>query len=118
MGIVRTVTQAINAAYISADLGFHTDLLCFQNPPHIQLLHCVQSASKGGASVFADAYRSAVDLFHSDPDALEILATLPVNYHYNHPNGNLYRTTKPVIDLRPLRIGDKVYTRVQDYVND
>ncbi|EKJ71627.1 hypothetical protein FPSE_08073 [Fusarium pseudograminearum CS3096] len=115
---VRTVPQANNAAYTSADLGFHTDLLYFQNPPHVQLLHCVQSASKGGASVFADAYKSAVDLFRSDSEAFETLATIPVNYHYNHPNDNVYRTTKPVIDLRPLRIGDKLYTRVQDYAKD
>lgn len=118
IGIVRTVPQPSNAAYTSADLGFHTDLLYFQNPPHVQLLHCIQSASKGGASVFADAYKSAVDLLHSDPEAFETLATLPVNYHYNHPNDNVYRTTKPVIELGPLRIGDKVYTRVQEYIKD
>lgn len=115
---VRTVPQAINAAYTSADLGFHTDLLYFQNPPHVQLLHCVQSASKGGASVLADAYKSAVDLYHSDPKAFETLATIPVNYHYNHPNDNVYRTTKTVIDLRPLRIGDKIYTSVHEYAKD
>ncbi|KAG5811647.1 hypothetical protein H9Q74_004541 [Fusarium xylarioides] len=72
----------------------------------------------GGASVFADAYKSAVDLFHLDPEAFETLATVPVNYHYNHPNDNVYRTTKPVIDLRPLQVGEKVYTRVQDYAQD
>ncbi|KAJ4256049.1 hypothetical protein NW762_009123 [Fusarium torreyae] len=115
---VRTVPEAINAAYTSHDLGFHTDLLYFYNPPHVQLLHCVQSASSGGASVFADAYKAAVDLFHSDPEAFETLATIPVNYHYNHPNDNVYRTTKPVIDLRPLRLGDTVYTRVHDYAKD
>ncbi|RTE82754.1 hypothetical protein BHE90_002753 [Fusarium euwallaceae] len=115
---VRTVPQAINAAYTSHDLGFHTDLLYFQQPPHIQLLHCVQSASTGGASVFADAYRAAVDLFNTDMDAFDTLAAVPVNYHYNHPNANVYRTTKPVIDLRPMRIGDKIYTRVQDYLSD
>ncbi|KAH6662643.1 hypothetical protein F5X68DRAFT_225879 [Plectosphaerella plurivora] len=105
---VRTVPQANNAAYTSSDLGFHTDLLYFNNPPHIQLLHCIQSASTGGASVFADAYRAAVDLFNTDPDAFDTLSTVPVNFHYNHPNDNVYRTTKPVIDLRPLRIGGKV----------
>ncbi|KAI6754790.1 hypothetical protein HG530_012542 [Fusarium avenaceum] len=115
---VRTVPEPSNAAYTSADLGFHTDLLYFQNPPHVQLLHCVQSASSGGASVFADAYRSAVDLFHQDPEAFETLATIPVNYHYNHPNDNVYRTTKPVIDLKPLRIGNQIYHRVQDYAKD
>ncbi|KAI7780230.1 hypothetical protein LA080_016315 [Diaporthe eres] len=76
------------------------------------------SASKGGASVFADAYKSAVDLFHSDPEAFEILATLPVNYDYNYPNDNVYSTTKPVIELGTLRVGDKAYTCVQDYVKD
>ncbi|CAI6085905.1 unnamed protein product [Clonostachys chloroleuca] len=83
---VRTVPAAINAAYTSHDLGFHTDLLYFQQPPHIQLLHCIQSASSGGASVFADAYKAAVDLFHTDIEAFDILATVPVNYHYNHPD--------------------------------
>jgi hypothetical protein len=57
-----------------------------------------------------------VDLFHSDPDAFDILATVPVNYHYNHPGANIYRTTKPVIDLRPLRVGDTVYTHIRDYM--
>lgn len=84
--IVRTVPAAINAAYTSHDLGFHTDLLYFQQPPHIQLLHCIQSASSGGANVFADAYKAAVDLFHTDIEAFDILATVPVNYHYNHPD--------------------------------
>ncbi|KAL2678769.1 hypothetical protein Neosp_009520 [[Neocosmospora] mangrovei] len=117
-GYTWDVPQAINAAYTSHDLGFHTDLLYFQQPPHIQLLHCVQSASSGGASVFADAYKAAVDLFEIDMEAFDTLATVPVNYHYNHPNANVYRTTKPVIDLRPMRIGDKIYTRVQDYLKD
>ncbi|KAE8137522.1 Clavaminate synthase-like protein [Aspergillus pseudotamarii] len=115
---VRTVPEAINAAYTSNDLGFHTDLLYFQQPPHIQLLHCIQSASSGGASVFADAFKAAVDLFHMDVDAFETLATVPVNYHYNHPDSNVYRTTKPVIGLRPLRIGNTMYTGIQDYIRD
>lgn len=112
---VRTVPAAINAAYTSHDLGFHTDLLYFQQPPHIQLLHCIQSASSGGASVFADAYKTAIDLLHADPDAFETLATVPVNYHYNHPDSNVYRTTNPVIDLRPLRIGNITYPSLSKY---
>ncbi|KAF2019760.1 Clavaminate synthase-like protein [Aaosphaeria arxii CBS 175.79] len=115
---VRTVPAAINAAYTSHDLGFHTDLLYFQQPPHIQFLHCVQSASTGGASVFVDGYKAAVDLFHSDMDAFDTLSTVPVNYHYNHPDANVYRTTKPVIDLRPLFIGEKRYTRLSEYIRD
>ncbi|KAE8361350.1 hypothetical protein BDV27DRAFT_147909 [Aspergillus caelatus] len=103
---------------MSNDLGFHTDLLYFEQPLHIQLLHCVQSASSGGASVFADAFKAAVDFFHMDVDAFNTLATVPVNYHYNHPHSNMYRTTKPVIDLRPLGIGHTIYTGIQDYIKD
>lgn len=68
--------------------------------------------------MFADAYRAAVDLFFSDREAFDTLATVPVNYHYNHPDSNVYHTTKPVIDLKPLRIGDTVYTRLEDYLED
>ncbi|OQE26261.1 hypothetical protein PENSTE_c005G04610 [Penicillium steckii] len=113
---VRTVPEAINAAYTSHDLGFHTDLLYFHQPPHVQLLHCVQSASSGGASVFADAYKAVVDLYHADKEAFNTLATVPVNYHYTHPESNVYHTTKPVIDLCSLRIGNVIYTRFQDYL--
>jgi hypothetical protein len=80
-----------------------------QSPPHIQLLHCIQSSSVGGASVFADAFKSAVDLFHTDEDAFNLLAKTPVNFQYKHPDSNLYYATKPVLELRPLRIGDTTY---------
>ncbi|KAK5721917.1 hypothetical protein LTR15_006511 [Elasticomyces elasticus] len=106
---VRTVPKAINAAYTSADLGFHTDLLYFQDPPHLQLLHCIQSSSKGGASVFADAFKAALDLYETDQDAFNVLTNTLVTYHYEHPSANLYAATKPVIDTRPLRIGNRTY---------
>lgn len=57
-----------------------------------------------------------MDLFHLDPEAFDTLATVPVNYHYNHPGSNIYHTTKPVIDLRPLRQGNAVYENVQEYL--
>jgi gamma-butyrobetaine dioxygenase len=113
---VRTVPSAINAAYTSQSLDFHTDLLYFQNPPHIQLLHCIQSSSSGGASVFVDAYKSAIQLLSSDVEAFNTLASIPVNYHYNHPDSNLYHTTKPVFELRPLRIGDATYRTMAEYL--
>lgn len=114
---MRTVPEAINAAYTSSDLGFHTDLLYFWQPPHIQLLHCVQSASSGGASVFTDAHKAAVDLFNLDFEAFNTLATVPVNLHYNHPNDNVHLTTKPVIGLQPLRVGNTTYDYIEDYIN-
>lgn len=113
---VRTVPRAINAAYTSRSLDFHTDLLYFQDPPHIQLLHCIQSSSSGGASVFVDAFESALHLLSADAAAFNTLASVPVNYHYNHPDSNLYHTTKPVFELRPLRIGTTTYPTVTEYL--
>ncbi|KAK4503197.1 hypothetical protein PRZ48_006625 [Zasmidium cellare] len=92
------------------------DLLYFDSPPHVQLLYCIQSSSFGGASVFVDAFKAAVKLYSTDQDAFNTLASIRVNYHYNHPDENLYHTTKPVFELRPLKIGDTSYTSVFDYL--
>lgn len=113
---MRSVAKPINAAYLSQSLAFHTDLLYFDNPPHVQLLHCVQSSSEGGASLFVDAYKAAHDLFREDRKAFNTLATTHVNYHYNHANSNLYHATKPVIETRPLRIGEKTYQTVAEFL--
>lgn len=113
---MRTVPKAINAAYTSGDLGFHTDLLYFQDPPHLQLLHCIQSSSTGGASVFADAFKAALDLYDTDQEAFDVLLNTPVTYHYEHPGANLYAATKPVIDTIPLRIGNKTYETLAEFL--
>lgn len=52
-----------------------------------------------------------------DPYAFNTLASVPVNYHYNHPNANLYHTTKPVFELRPLKIGETTYQTVSEYLD-
>ena len=76
----------------------------------------MQSSSAGGASVFTDAFKSAVDLFVADEKAFNVLADTPVNYHYNHPESNLYYATKPVLELRPLKIGTTVYGTLAEYL--
>ena len=108
--------QAINVAYTAGDLGFHADLLYFENPAHIQLLHCIESASSGGASAFVDAFKAAADLFSTDIDAFNTLATIPVTYHYQHPDSNLYHATKPVFGLRPLRLGDTTFYNLSEFL--
>ena len=113
---VRTVPSAINVAYTSSDLSFHADLLYFENPAHIQLLHCMQASSTGGASVFVDAFKCAIDMYKADLDAFNVLATLPVNYHYKHVDSNLYTATKPVIDLCPLNLGDRFYSSLPEFM--
>ena len=43
-------------------------------------------------------------------------AYTPVNYHYRHPESNLYLATKPVLELRPLRVGGTVYNTLTEYL--
>ena len=108
--------NAVNAAFTSNDLGFHTDLLYFDNPPHIQLLHCIQSSSAGGASVFADAFKCALELLEQDEQAFNNLAKTTVNFHYKHVDSNFYMTTKPVFDMRALRIGENTYNTLSEFL--
>lgn len=66
--------------------------------------------------MFADAFKCAVDLYETDIDAFNILATTLVNYHYKHPDSNLYKATKPVFDMRPLRIGNVTYRTLPEFL--
>jgi alpha-ketoglutarate-dependent taurine dioxygenase len=103
---VRSVPEAKNVAYTSQDLGFHMDLLYMHQPPHLQLLHCLRSSAAGGASLFADSYKAAADLFTEDIDAFITLATSPASFHYNHPeSGHLYHQDHIAISTQSLTFG-------------
>jgi gamma-butyrobetaine dioxygenase len=49
-------------------------------------------------------------------DAFNVLARTPVTYHYEHPDSNLYTATKPVFDMRPLRIGNASYSTLSEFL--
>jgi len=104
---VRSVPEAKNVAYTSQDLGFHMDLLYMEQPPHIQLLHCIRSSASGGASLFTDSLQSVSYLFRSNLKLFETLATQPVTYHYNHTDsGSFYEHSRPVIELPGLPLAE------------
>lgn len=101
---VRSVPEAKNVAYTSQDLGFHMDLLYMEQPPHIQLLHCIRSSASGGASLFTDSLRACLDLRKEQPQLFQTLATQPVTYHYNHTDsGSFYEHSRPVVELPGFR---------------
>ncbi|KAI6910944.1 Clavaminate synthase-like protein [Hortaea werneckii] len=113
---VRSVPQAKNVAYTSQDLGFHMDLLYMEQPPHLQLLHCIRASSAGGASTFTDSHAAAQDLFQQDPGAFETLEKLPVNFHYDHLESHYYHHARPVFELalKPLYLGGKKCRNVRE----
>ncbi|KAK5174351.1 uncharacterized protein LTR77_001431 [Saxophila tyrrhenica] len=96
---VRSVPKAKNVAYTSQDLGFHMDLLYMEQPPQIQLLHCIRSSSSGGASLFTDSYKAAADLLAADVDTFKTLVDVEASFHYNHPDSNLYHQSRPVFEV-------------------
>ncbi|CZT24789.1 uncharacterized protein RCC_10517 [Ramularia collo-cygni] len=102
---VRSVPQAKNVAYTSQNLGFHMDLLYMEQPPHIQLLHCIRSSSAGGASLFTDSFKAVEDLYRSNPEHFETLSKTKAAFHYDHPGSHYYHQFRSVIEPKPRSIG-------------
>lgn len=93
---VRSVPQAKNVAYTSKVLDFHMDLLYMNEPPGLQLLHCLENSCTGGESEFVDTYK-AVDRLHSQkPAVTRVLERTAIRYGYNNPP-HFYSNTKPVL---------------------
>ena len=61
-------------------LPLHTDVPCFNWPPGVLMLHCLQPAESGGESVFVDGFHVAERLRAEHPEAFEALSTLPVAF--------------------------------------
>ncbi|KAI9595624.1 hypothetical protein BDF19DRAFT_471329 [Syncephalis fuscata] len=93
---VRSVPQATNIAYTDVDLDLHMDLLYFESPPGLQLLHCLANSVNGGSSVFADAYRAAYELRARSPTDFDILRSVPVTFHYQN-DGHHLQFRRPTI---------------------
>ncbi len=67
--------------YTDAAVDLHTDQPFLAEPPHFQMLHCMQPASEGGDSAVADARAAAEYLRRTDVQAYEQLSTVPIRFH-------------------------------------
>ncbi|CAK7237046.1 hypothetical protein SCUCBS95973_009814 [Sporothrix curviconia] len=90
--------NAENVAYTNVFLCLHQDLLYMNDPPYIQLLHCLRNECDGGESLFCDSVQAAIDLQMSEPENAALLASHPVEYHYER-NGHYYYNRRPVFEL-------------------
>jgi gamma-butyrobetaine dioxygenase len=88
------VSNAKNVAYTDVHLGFHMDLLYMQQPPRLQLLHCLRASEKGGVSLFSDSYRAMQQLYDLDQSAFRALVETPVNFHYDNDNHHYFRSRR------------------------
>ncbi|KAK9475670.1 taurine catabolism dioxygenase TauD, TfdA family-domain-containing protein [Lipomyces japonicus] len=90
--------QAKNIAYTSVVLPLHMDLLYYESPPGIQLLHCIVNNAEGGESVYVDSFRAAYLILQRDPAAFDILTKFPITFQYCN-DGQHYTYTRPLIDI-------------------
>jgi alpha-ketoglutarate-dependent taurine dioxygenase len=114
---VQSVPQAKNIAYTDVDLGLHMDLLYFESPPGLQLLHCLANSVTGGSSVFADAYRAAHELRQRSLHDFNVLRSIPVTFHYQN-DGHHLRFRRPTIiaadDPMPVAVASNTTTAAAD----
>ncbi|KAK9367153.1 hypothetical protein V1509DRAFT_627788 [Lipomyces kononenkoae] len=95
---VVSLPDAKNIAYTSENLPLHMDLLYYESPPGVQLLHCITNRADGGESVYVDSFYAAYELLATDPVSFYSLTRFPVTFHYRN-DGYHYAYTRPVIEL-------------------
>ncbi len=94
-----------DSAYSSESLEPHTDGTYVHDAPGLQLLHFVQQAGEGGASILVDGLTVVDQLLRDDPAAVEVLRTTTVPAHYLEPGVEL-RAARPALRFDEPPMGD------------
>ncbi len=79
---LRYEEGAQNLAYSALALDWHQDLLYFEAPPGVQLLHCLEQAESGGATLFLDGVKAAEDFQAQHAEEYDLLSRVRIPYHY------------------------------------
>jgi hypothetical protein len=78
-----------------------------EQPPFLQLLHCIRSSSTGGASLFSDSFKAVEELAENDLGAFNALSNVRIDYHYNHPGSQYYHQRRSVIEQQRRSAGPR-----------
>ena len=79
---VKSVENAENLAYTNKKIGWHQDLLYFETPPGIQVLHCLKQAESGGETLFVDSVAAADRFELLYPKEFKILSNVSINFEF------------------------------------
>lgn len=95
----------INIAYAPVGLDLHCDLVYYESPPGLQLLHCkvFDDDVIGGESTIVDGFYACEVLRKRDPAAFDVLTRVPATFekvHYDRAEPVHMRSHKPHIDVR------------------
>lgn len=105
---VKNVKDAKNIAYTTSFLPLHMDLLYYESPPGLQLLHAIRNSTLGGENIFCDSFLAAKHVRETDPAAYLALTEIPITYHYNNDNEYYYYQ-------RPLIVESEVMDKRSNY---
>ncbi|ORY04998.1 Clavaminate synthase-like protein, partial [Basidiobolus meristosporus CBS 931.73] len=95
---VKSVPQAKNIAYTSLFLGLHMDLLYFESPPGVQLLHSLRNDAIGGDSIFLDSFKAVEILKERYPEDYKVLTDIPVTFHYINDGRHMHFRRPTIVD--------------------
>ena len=97
---VRTEAVPVDLAYTPVALSAHTDQPYRSPTPGLQFLHTIANDAPGGASTVVDGLAAAQALAVADPEAYEVLCSLPVEFRYDIGT-DVKVGRAPIIDRRP-----------------
>ncbi|KAL7071543.1 hypothetical protein ACQ4LE_009049 [Meloidogyne hapla] len=91
-----------DTAYGSEEIGPHSDGTYFDQPPGIQVFHCLKPALKGGQTLLVDGFSAAEILKFENLNHFHILANFALEHHYVDKEKIHARCVRePVIKLFP-----------------
>ncbi|XP_022091358.1 uncharacterized protein LOC110979659 [Acanthaster planci] len=101
---VEAKEDAINVAYTPHALELHMDLVYYQSPPGLQLLHCLRFDEQvmGGESVFLDTIHVAQEMQWHHPDLFDTLTRVPATFqkfHFERETPAAFRYQRPHITV-------------------
>lgn len=76
-----------DTAYSTVEIGPHNDGTYAIDSPGYQAFHGLEFDGTGGESIFVDAFKVAEDILEHEPEAFEVLASVPVPAKYKGDGG-------------------------------
>lgn len=95
---VVSENEALNIANTATYLPLHMDLLYYESPPGLQLLHFIRNSAKGGENLFADSFAAADFVRQIDPIAYDALTRYPITFQYKNNHEHYYYSRPLVVE--------------------
>ena len=77
----------------------HTDDAFYYAAPGVAVFHCLVNSNNGGESVYVDGFAVAESLREEEPEAFELLTTMPIQHNRRPPSEIDMRSHAPLIRL-------------------